>query len=122
MIQMQTVLGVADNTGALAVMCIKVLGGSKKRYAKIGDVIKVAIKEAAPQGRVKKGEVYSAVVVRAAAGVRRQDGSRIRFDSNAAVLLNAKLEPIGTRIFGPVTRELRTQKFMKIVSLAPEVI
>ena len=119
---MQTVLGVADNTGARAVMCIKVLGGSKKRYAKIGDVIKVAIKEAAPQGRVKKGEVYSAVVVRAAAGVRRQDGSRIRFDSNAAVLLNAKLEPIGTRIFGPVTRELRTQKFMKIVSLAPEVI
>ena len=122
MIQMQTVLGVADNTGARAVMCIKVLGGSKKRYAKIGDVIKVAINEAAPQGRVKKGEVYSAVVVRAAAGVRRQDGSRIRFDSNAAVLLNAKLEPIGTRIFGPVTRELRTQKFMKIVSLAPEVI
>ena len=122
MIQMQTVLGVADNTGARAVMCIKVLGGSKKRYAKIGDVIKGAIKEAAPQGRGKKGEVYSAVVVRAAAGVRRQDGSRIRFDSNAAVLLNAKLEPIGTRIFGPVTRELGTQKFMKIVSLAPEVL
>ena len=114
MIQMQSVLGVADNTGAKAVMCIKVLGGSKRRYAGIGDVIKVAVKEAAPRGRVKKGEVYNAVVVRTSAGVRRQDGSKIRFDSNAAVLLNAKLEPIGTRIFGPVTRELRTENFMKI--------
>ena len=122
MIQMQSVLEVADNTGARSVMCIKVLGGSKRRYAGIGDVIKVTIKDAAPRGRVKKGEVYSAVVVRTAHGVRRQDGSRVRFDKNAAVLLNAKLEPIGTRIFGPVTRELCTEKFMKIVSLAPEVI
>ncbi len=122
MIQMQSVLGVADNTGAKAVMCVKVLGGSKRRYAGIGDVIKVAVKEAAPRGRVKKGEVYNAVVVRTSAGVRRPDGSKIRFDSNAAVLLNAKLEPIGTRIFGPVTRELRTESFMKIVSLAPEVL
>ena len=122
MIQMQSVLRVADNTGARAVMCVKVLGGSKRRYAGIGDVIKVAVKEAAPRGRVKKGEVYNAVVVRTSSGVRRQDGSRIRFDSNAAVLLNTKLEPIGTRIFGPVTRELRTEKFMKIVSLAPEVL
>lgn len=122
MIQMQSVLDVADNTGARAVMCIKVLGGSKRRYAGIGDVIKVSIKDAAPRGRVKKGEVYDAVVVRTAKGVRRADGSLIRFDSNAAVLLNAKLEPIGTRIFGPVTRELRTERFMKIVSLAPEVI
>ena len=122
MIQMQSVLRVADNTGARAVMCVKVLGGSKRRYAGIGDVIKVTVKEAAPRGRVKKGEVYNAVVVRTSSGVRPQDGSRIRFDSNAAVLLNAKLEPIGTRIFGPVTRELRTEKFMKIVSLAPEVL
>ncbi len=122
MIQMQSVLRVADNTGAKAVMCVKVLGGSKRRYAGIGDVIKVAVKEAAPRGRVKKGEVYNAVVVRTSSGVRRQDGSKIRFDTNAAVLLNAKLEPIGTRIFGPVTRELRTEKFMKIVSLAPEVL
>jgi large subunit ribosomal protein L14 len=122
MIQMQTRLDVADNTGAKSVMCIKVLGGSKRRYAGIGDVIKVSIKEAAPRGRVKKGEVYSAVVVRTAKGVRRQDGSLVRFDANAAVLLNAKLEPIGTRIFGPVTRELRTERFMKIVSLAPEVL
>ncbi|MAW33821.1 MAG: 50S ribosomal protein L14 [Proteobacteria bacterium] len=122
MIQMQSVLRVADNTGARAVMCVKVLGGSKRRYAGIGDVIKVTVKEAAPRGRVKKGEVYNAVVVRTSSGVRRQDGSRIRFDSNAAVLLNTKLEPIGTRIFGPVTRELRTEKFMKIVSLAPEVL
>jgi len=112
----------SDNTGAKSVMCIKVLGGSKRRYAGIGDVIKVSIKEAAPRGRVKKGEVYSAVVVRTAKGVRRQDGSLVRFDGNAAVLLNAKLEPIGTRIFGPVTRELRTERFMKIVSLAPEVL
>ena len=122
MIQMQSVLRVADNTGARAVMCVKVLGGSKRRYAGIGDVIKVTVKEAAPRGRVKKGEVHNAVVVRTSSGVRRQDGSRIRFDSNAAVLLNTKLEPIGTRIFGPVTRELRTEKFMKIVSLAPEVL
>jgi len=119
---MQTMLDVADNTGARSVMCIKVLGGSKRRYANIGDVIKVTIKECAPRGRVKKGEVYSAVVVRTAKGLRRGDGSAIKFDNNAAVLLNAKLEPIGTRIFGPVTRELRTERFMKIVSLAPEVL
>jgi len=122
MIQMQTVLDVADNTGARRVMCIKVLGGSKRRYAGIGDIIKVSIKDAAPRGRVKKGEVYSAVVVRTAKGVRRPDGSLIRFDSNAAVLLSNKFEPIGTRIFGPVTRELRGKKFMKIISLAPEVL
>lgn len=122
MIQMQTVLKVADNTGARSVMCIKVLGGSKRRFAGVGDIIKVAVKDAAPRGRVKKGEVYNAVVVRTAKGVRRADGSLIKFDTNAAVILNAKLEPIGTRIFGPVTRELRTAKFMKIVSLAPEVI
>jgi len=122
MIQMQSRLDVADNTGAKSVQCIKVLGGSKRRYAGIGDVIKVSIKEAAPRGLVKKGEVYSAVVVRTAKGVRRQHGSLIKFDGNAAVLLNAKLEPIGTRIFGPVTRELRTERFMKIVSLAPEVL
>jgi large subunit ribosomal protein L14 len=122
MIQMQTVLDVADNTGARAVMCIKVMGGSKRRYASIGDLIKVSIKDAAPRGRVKKGEVYDAVVVRTAKGVRRADGSLIRFDRNAAVLLTPKMEPIGTRIFGPVTRELRTERFMKIVSLAPEVL
>ncbi len=122
MIQMQTVLEVADNSGARKIMCIKVLGGSKRRYAGVGDIIKVSIKEAAPRGRVKKGDVYNAVVVRAAKGVRRSDGSLVKFDSNAGALLNAKLEPIGTRIFGPVTRELRTEKFMKIVSLAPEVI
>jgi large subunit ribosomal protein L14 len=122
MIQMQSILDVADNTGARAVMCIKVLGGSKRRYASIGDVIKVSVKEAVPRGRVKKGEVYDAVVVRTAKGVRRADGSLVRFDSNAAVLLSSKLEPIGTRIFGPVTRELRTERFMKIVSLAPEVL
>jgi large subunit ribosomal protein L14 len=122
MIQMQTILNAADNSGARRVMCIKVLGGSKRRYAGIGDVIKVSIKDAIPRGRVKKGEVYNAVVVRTRKGVRRADGSLIRFDGNAAVLLNAKLEPIGTRIFGPVTRELRTGKFMKIVSLAPEVL
>ena len=122
MIQMQSVLDVADNSGARAVMCIKVLGGSKRRYASIGDVIKVSIKDAAPRGRVKKGEVYDAVVVRTAKGVRRGDGSLLRFDNNAVVLLTAKLEPIGTRIFGPVTRELRTERFMKIVSLAPEVL
>ena len=122
MIQMQSVLDVADNTGARSVMCIKVLGGSKRRYAHIGDVIKVSIKDAAPRGRVKKGEIYNAVVVRTRQGVRRDDGALVRFDTNAAVLLNAKLEPIGTRIFGPVTRELRSEKFMKIVSLAPEVL
>ncbi len=122
MIQMQTNLTVADNSGARRIQCIKVLGGSKRRYASIGDVIKVSIKEAEPRGRVKKGEVYNAVVVRTAKGVRRIDGSSIRFDGNAAVILNARLEPIGTRIFGPVTRELRTSKFMKIVSLAPEVL
>ena len=122
MIQMQSMLDVADNTGARTVMCIKVLGGSHRRYAGIGDIIKVSIKDAAPRGRVKKGDVYNAVVVRTAKGVRRADGSLGKFDGNAAVLLNNKLEPIGTRIFGPVTRELRTEKFMKIVSLAPEVL
>ena len=122
MIQMQTVLDVADNTGARSVMCIKVLGGSKRRYASVGDIIKVSIKDAAPRGRVKKGDVYSAVVVRTAKGVRRPDGSLVKFDNNAAVLLNNKLEPIGTRIFGPVTRELRGERFMKIMSLAPEVL
>jgi len=122
MIQMQTLLDVADNTGARTLKCIKVLGGSKRRYAGIGDIIKVSVKDAAPRGRVKKGEIYNAVVVRTAQGVRRPDGSVIKFDSNAAVLLTAKLEPIGTRIFGPVTRELRTERFMKIVSLAPEVL
>jgi len=122
MIQMQSRLSVADNSGARELQCIKVLGGSKRRYANIGDVIKVTIKEAIPRGKVKKGEVYNAVVVRTAKGVRRRDGSLIRFDGNAAVLLNSKLEPIGTRIFGPVTRELRTGQFMKIVSLAPEVL
>lgn len=122
MIQMQTLLNVADNTGARSLMCIKVLGGSKRRYAGIGDIIKVSVKDAAPRGRVKKGDVYNAVVVRTAKGVRRPDGSLIRFDGNAAVLLNNKLEPLGTRIFGPVTRELRSERFMKIVSLAPEVL
>jgi large subunit ribosomal protein L14 len=122
MIQMQTILNAADNSGARRVMCIKVLGGSRRRYAGIGDVIKVSVKDAIPRGRVKKGEVYHAVVVRTRKGVRRQDGSLIRFDGNAAVLLNPRLEPIGTRIFGPVTRELRTGKFMKIISLAPEVL
>ncbi|WP_373020758.1 50S ribosomal protein L14 [Thiomicrorhabdus sp.] len=122
MIQMQSVLDVADNSGARRVQCIKVLGGSKRRYANIGDVIKVSVKEAAPRGKVKKGDVYNAVVVRTAKGVRRNDGSLIKFDGNAAVILNAKLEPVGTRIFGPVTRELRNEKFMKIVSLAPEVL
>ena len=122
MIQMESVLDVADNTGARSVLCIKVMGGSKRRYASIGDLIKVSVKEAAPRGRVKKGEIYDAVVVSTAKGVRRSDGSLIRFDRNAAVLLTPKLEPIGTRIFGPVTRELRTERFMKIVSLAPEVL
>ena len=122
MIQAETVLSAADNSGARRLMCIKVLGGSKRRYAHIGDVIKVTIKDAIPRGRVKKGEIYSAVVVRTNHGVRRPDGSKIRFDGNAAVLLNARLEPIGTRIFGTVTRELRTSQFMKIISLAPEVL
>jgi len=122
LIQMQTVLDAADNSGARKVQCIKVLGGSKRRYAGIGDVIKVSIKEAIPRAKVKKGDVYDAVVVRTRKGVRRPDGSLIRFDGNAAVLLNSQLQPIGTRIFGPVTRELRTEKFMKIVSLAPEVL
>ncbi len=122
MIQMQTVLDVADNSGARRLMCIKVLGGSKRRYANVGDIIKVSIKEAIPRGKVKKGEVYNAVVVRTRKGVRRPDGSLIRFDGNAAVLLNAQHQPIGTRIFGPVTRELRSEKFMKIISLAPEVL
>lgn len=122
MIQMQTVLGAADNSGARRLMCVKVLGGSKRRYAKVGDVIKVSVKEAIPRSKVKKGELYNAVVVRTKKGVRRSDGSLIRFDSNAAVLLNNQLQPIGTRIFGPVTRELRTENFMKIVSLAPEVL
>jgi len=122
MIQTQTYLDIADNSGARKVMCIKVLGGSKRRYASVGDVIKVSIKEAIPRGKVKKGEVYNAVVVRTRKGVRRDDGSLIRFDGNAAVLLNSQLQPVGTRIFGPVTRELRGRKFMKIVSLAPEVL
>lgn len=122
MIQMQTMLEAADNTGAKRIVCIKVLGGSKRRYAGIGDLIKISVKDATPRGRVKKGAVYSAIVVRTSKGIRRKDGSLIRFGSNAAVLLNSKLEPIGTRIFGPVTRELRTERFMKIVSLAPEVL
>ncbi len=122
MIQMQTNLDVADNSGAKKVMCIKVLGGSHRRYANIGDIIKVSVKDAIPRGRVKKGEVYNAVVVRTRKGVRRSDGSLIRFDGNAAVMLNNQHQPIGTRIFGPVTRELRSEKFMKIISLAPEVI
>ena len=122
MIQMQTVLDAADNSGARRIQCIKVLGGSKRRYAAVGDVIKVSVKDAIPRGKVKKGEIYNAVVVRTRKGVRRKDGSVIRSDGNAAVLLNARLEPIGTRIFGPVTRELRTNKFMKIISLAPEVL
>ena len=122
MIQMQTVLDAADNSGARRIQCIKVLGGSKRRYAAVGDVIKVSVKDAIPRGKVKKGEIYNAVVVRTRKGVRRKDGSLIRFDGNAAVLLNARMEPICTRIFGPVTRELRTNRFMKIISLAPEVL
>jgi len=122
MIQMQTCLEVADNSGARQVMCIKVLGGSHRRYANIGDIIKVSIKDAIPRGRVKKGEVYNAVVVRTRKGVRRSDGSVVRFDGNAAVILNNQYQPLGTRIFGPVTRELRSEKFMKIISLAPEVL
>jgi large subunit ribosomal protein L14 len=122
MIQMQTKLDVADNSGAQQAMCIKVLGGSKRRYAAIGDVIKISVKNAIPNGKVKKGDVYFAVVVRTRHGVRRKDGSKIAFDRNAVVLLSNQLQPIGTRIFGPVTRELRTEKFMKIISLAAEVI
>ena len=122
MIQMQSMLSAADNSGARRVQCIKVLGGSKRRYARIGDVIKVTVKEAIPRGKVKKDAVSNAVVVRNRSGVRRGDGSLIRFDGNAAVLLDNKHEPIGTRIFGPVTRELRSERFMKIVSLAPEVL
>ena len=122
MIQTESMLEVADNSGARRVMCIKVLGGSKRRYARIGDIIKVTIQEAIPRGKVKKGQVMNAVVVRTKSGVRRQDGSLIKFDGNAAVLLNTNLAPIGTRIFGPVTRELRSEKFMKIISLAPEVL
>ncbi len=122
MIQTQTVLQVADNSGARRVQCIKVLGGSHRRYAGIGDIIKVSVKEAIPRGKVKKGDVMTAVVVRTCHGVRRQDGSLIRFDENAAVLLNNNKQPIGTRIFGPVTRELRGEQFMKIISLAPEVL
>ncbi|ADJ28980.1 50S ribosomal protein L14 [Nitrosococcus watsonii] len=122
MIQMQTSLEAADNSGARRLLCIKVLGGSQRRYAGIGDIIKVAVKEAIPRGKVKKGEVYNAVIVRTRKGVRRADGSLIRFDNNAVVLLNNQLQPIGTRIFGPVTRELRVENFMRIVSLAPEVL
>lgn len=122
MIQTQSILDVADNSGARRVMCIKVLGGSRRRYAGIGDVIKVSVKEAIPRGKVKKGEVLNAVIVRTKKGVRRPDGSLIRFDENAVVLLSAQMQPIGTRIFGPVTRELRGDNFMKIISLAPEVL
>ena len=122
MIQTQSYLDVADNSGARRVMCIKVLGGSKRRYARVGDLIKVTVKEAIPRGKVKKGQVMTAVVVRTRKGVRRADGSLIKFDDNAAVLLNNQEAPIGTRIFGPVTRELRGEKFMKIISLAPEVL
>jgi len=122
MIQMQSVLSVADNSGAREVQCVKVLGGSKRRYAGIGDIIKISVKEAMPNSRVKKGDVYNAVVVRTRRGVRRNDGSLIRFDRNAAVLLNNQFQPVGTRIFGPVTRELRTERFMRIISLAPEVL
>ena len=120
MIQMQTILDVADNSGARRVMCIKVLGGSKRRYASVGDIIKVAVKDAAPRGRVKKGDVYNAVVVRTAKGVRRPDGALIKFDNNAAVLLNKKLGPLGTGTFAPVTRELWIDRLMRLVSLGPE--
>lgn len=122
MIQEQTILLVADNSGARSAMCIRVLGGSRKRYARIGDIIKVTIKEAIPRGKVKKGEVFRAVVVRTKSGVHRADGSSIRFDTNACVILNNLDQPIGTRIFGPITHELRNNKFMKIISLAPEVL
>lgn len=122
MIQAETVLEAADNSGARKLQCIKVFGGSRRRYAGIGDLIKVSVKDAIPRGRVKKGEVYNALVVRTAKGVRRADGSVVRFDRNAAVLLNNQMQPIGTRIFGPVTRELRSERYMKIISLAPEVL
>ena len=122
MIQMQTNLDVADNSGARRVQCIKVLGGSKRRTASIGDVIVVSVKEAIPRGRVKKGDVHRAVIVRTAKDIRREDGTVIRFDNNAAVLINKQNEPIGTRIFGPVARELRGKKYVKIISLAPEVL
>ena len=122
MIQVQTELQVADNTGARRVECIKVLGGSKRRYASIGDTIVIAVKEAIPKGKVKKGSVHKAVVVRVKKGIHREDGSKVKFDNNAAVLVDDKGEPVGTRIFGPVTRELRSEKFMKIISLAPEVL
>ena len=122
MIQMQSILNIADNSGARSVMCIKVLGGSKRRYANIGDIIKVAVKEAIPQGKVKKGQVLNALIVRSKKGVRRRDGSLIKFDENAAVIIKEDNEPRGTRIFGPVARELRDKRFMKIISLAPEVL
>ncbi|MCZ4283007.1 50S ribosomal protein L14 [Kiloniella laminariae] len=122
MIQMQSQLEVADNSGARRVQCIKVLGGSKRKTASIGDIIRVSVKEAIPRGKVKKGDVHRAVIVRTAKEIRREDGTSIRFDTNAAVLINKSNEPIGTRIFGPVTRELRARSFMKIVSLAPEVL
>ena len=122
MIQMQSILDAADNSGARRLMCVKVLGGSKRRYAGIGDIVKVTVKEAIPRGKVRKGEMYNAIVVRTRKGIRRPDGSLIRFDRNAVVLLTNQLQPIGTRIFGPVTRELRRERFMKIVSLAPEVL
>ncbi len=122
MIQVETILDVADNSGARSVQCIKVIGGTRRRYASVGDVIIVSVKDAIPRGKVKKGEVHSAVIVRTKKEVYRNDGSAIRFDKNAAVLINKQLEPIGTRIFGPVTRELRAKQFMKIVSLAPEVL
>lgn len=122
MIQMQTVLDVADNSGAQKIQCIKVIGGSKRKYASVGDIVVVSVKEASPNGKVKKGEVCKAVVVRTSKEIRRRDGTYIRFDTNSAVLINSQGEPIGTRIFGPVARELRARKFMKIVSLAPEVL
>ena len=122
MIQAESMLDIADNSGARRVQCIKVLGGSRRRYAGVGDIVKVTVKEAIPRGRVRKGQIMNAVVVRTRKGVRRPDGSLIRFDENAAVLLNPQNQPVGTRIFGPVTRELRTENFMRIVSLAPEVV
>ncbi|CAB1274827.1 50S ribosomal protein L14 [Candidatus Nitrosacidococcus tergens] len=122
MIQMQTSLETADNSGAKKLVCIKVLGGSKRRYAGIGDIIKVTVKDAIPRGKVKKGDTYTAVIVRTKKGIRRSDGSVVRFDTNAAVLLNNQMQPIGTRVFGPVTRELRSGNFMRIISLAPEVL
>ncbi|CAH9017324.1 50S ribosomal protein L14 [Candidatus Nitrosacidococcus sp. I8] len=122
MIQMQTSLETADNSGAKKLVCIKVLGGSKRRYAGIGDIIKVTVKDAIPRGKVKKGDTYTAVIVRTKKGIRRSDGSIVRFDTNAAVLLNNQMQPIGTRVFGPVTRELRSGNFMRIISLAPEVL